>query len=232
MNLNKITKSSLALALLASSSITNAADIEANVALSTDYVFRGFSQTLEEPAISGGFDYSFDNGFYLGTWGSSVDFGSEAQAEIDLYGGYGFEIGGGAEIDLSYVLYTYSGESDLNYSEFHASVSFPNNFSLGVLYSPDYFALEDADGDDLTAFVINADYSLSLSDNWGLDFHVGYTIADEDDVLVEGDDYVDYSVALTTSAIALDFALTFYGTDIDDVDLADERVVFSISKSF
>ena len=84
---------------------------------------------------SGGFDYSFDNGFYLGTWGSSVDFGSEAQAEIDLYGGYGFEIGGGAEIDLSYVLYTYSGESDLNYSEFHASVSFPNNFSLGVIFT-------------------------------------------------------------------------------------------------
>ena len=63
MNTKKIIVNSVAAAILASCSLANAGDIEANVALSTDYVFRGFSQTNEDPAISGGFDYSFDSGF-------------------------------------------------------------------------------------------------------------------------------------------------------------------------
>ena len=60
--------------------------ISGNVTLATDYVFRGQSQTDEEAAIQGGFDMEF-GGFYLGTWASNVDFGTDAQAEIDYYGG-------------------------------------------------------------------------------------------------------------------------------------------------
>ena len=225
MKYNKIILSSITAASLMGAVSAQAANIEANVALSTDYVFRGFSQTLEEPAISGGFDYGFDNGFYLGTWGSNVDFGGDATAEIDLYGGYAFETAGGAEVDLAYVFYYYSGETDLNYSEFQASVSF-SDISLGLIYSPDYF------GSDSDAFVFNADYSIGIAENWGVDFHVGYTTTDEDDIAAPGDDYIDYSVALTTSGAGVDFALPFFGTDVDDIDIADERVVFSISKSF
>jgi uncharacterized protein (TIGR02001 family) len=40
----------------------------ANVALTSDYVFRGVSQTDEDPAIQGGFDVSHDSGLYIGTW--------------------------------------------------------------------------------------------------------------------------------------------------------------------
>ena len=225
MSIKKIALGGLTATLLATSTFSNAAEIEGNVALATDYVFRGFSQTLEEPAISGGLDYGFENGFYLGTWGSNVDFGGDATAEIDLYGGYAFETVGGAEVDLGYVFYYYSGETDLNYSEFQASVSF-SDITLGLIYSPDYF------GSDSDAFVLNADYSLGLSEAWALDFHVGYTTTDEDDIAAPGDNYVDYSVSLSTSAIGADFALTFYGTDVDDVDLADDRVVFSIGRSF
>jgi len=95
-----------------------------------------------------------------------------------------------------------------------------------VVYSPDYF------GSDSDAFVVNADYSFSLGSNWGLDLHAGFTTTDEDDIAAPGDSYTDYSIALTTSGAGVDFALTFYGTDVDDVDIADERVVYSISKAF
>ena len=44
----------------------------ANVALVSDYRFRGISQSYTDPAIQGGFDYSHASGVYLGTWGSSV----------------------------------------------------------------------------------------------------------------------------------------------------------------
>jgi len=226
MNIKKLQISALAAAVLASSNVANAGDIEANVAIATDYVFRGFSQTMEDPAISGGFDYGFESGFYVGIWGSNVNFGGDESAEIDLYAGYGFDVSENVALDFSYVYYNYPGETDaLNYSEFHSSVSF-NDVSLGLVYSPDYF------GSDSDAFIFNIDYSLGLAENWGLDFHAGYTTTDEDDIAAPGDNYVDYSIALTTSGAGVDFALTFYGTDVDDVDNADDRIVFSISKSF
>src|SRR5205807_2098215 len=55
--------------------------------------------TRFDPALQGGADYAFPNGFYIGTWASTirwikdagkiarVDTGS-APVEIDLYGGY------------------------------------------------------------------------------------------------------------------------------------------------
>lgn len=226
MTIKKIALGGLSVTMLATSSLANAGDIEGNIAIASDYVFRGVSQTNEELSISGGFDYSFDNGFYLGTWGSNVDFGGPASSELDLYGGYAFDISEGVSIDLTYAYYNYAGNtSALNYSEFIGSVSF-GDISLGLVYSPDYF------GSDSDAFVFNVDYSIGLAENFGLDLHVGYTTTDEEGIAAPGDDYVDYSVALTTSGAGLDFALTFYGTDIDDIDVADDRLVFSASKAF
>jgi uncharacterized protein (TIGR02001 family) len=70
--------------------------LSANVALTTDYVFRGQSQTDEGPAIQGGFDATWKV-FYLGVWASNIDFGAAtnvngnleniADIEIDWYGG-------------------------------------------------------------------------------------------------------------------------------------------------
>lgn len=225
---NLITSSVIAAGVLAGSSAANAGEIEANVSLATDYVFRGFSQTNEDPAISGGFDYGFEGGFYVGVWASNVNFGegSNTSTEIDLYGGYAFDVSEQVSFDFGYVYFTYPGETDsLDYSEFLASVSI-SGFTLGAVFSPDYF------GSDSNAVVINADYSFSLGGAWGLDLHAGFTTTEEDDIAAPGDDYTDYSVAITTSGAGVDFALTFYGTDVDDVDVADERVVFSISKAF
>ena len=51
-------------------------EISGNVALTSDYRFRGISQSDTSAAIQGGFDAEFSPGFYIGTWGSSVDFDS------------------------------------------------------------------------------------------------------------------------------------------------------------
>ncbi len=51
--------------------------VTGNVSLTTDYAFRGISQTQEEPALQGGFDATFgDSGFYAGAWASSINFGT------------------------------------------------------------------------------------------------------------------------------------------------------------
>ncbi len=70
--------------------------ISGNVALATDYAFRGVSQTDESPALQGGFDATFgDSGFYAGTWASNINFGTGgANLELDVYGGYKTTLGG------------------------------------------------------------------------------------------------------------------------------------------
>jgi len=248
MNFKKLVMGSVAATVLASSAVANAGEFEANVALSTDYIFRGFSQTGNDPAISGGFDYSFENGFYAGVWASNVDFGtngfdangdeiSSTSTEVDLYGGYSTEIADGVEIDLGYIYYAYPGDSGgLNYSEFTAGISF-GDLGFGLVYSPDYF------GSDEDAIIFNTDYSVSIAKNVSLDLHSGYIITDLDDtgdsVIVPGtnlDDYLEYSVGLSTAAAGLDFSLTYHDTDIAssiaDANGAEDRVVFSVGKSF
>ena len=99
-------------ALLAASSLMAfaggvAADISANVALVSDYRFRGISQSNTDLAIQGGFDYAWDNGFYVGTWGSTVDFDSavdfNGSLELDFYGGWGTSTGENSSIDIGYI---------------------------------------------------------------------------------------------------------------------------------
>ena len=69
---------SLILAALAVPGVAMAADaapaplFTANVALVTNYLYRGISQTGGKPAIQGGFDYAHSSGFYAGVWGSNI----------------------------------------------------------------------------------------------------------------------------------------------------------------
>jgi uncharacterized protein (TIGR02001 family) len=88
--------------------------LSANVGVVTDYRYRGISQTRLKPAIQGGFDASHKSGFYLGTWASSIkwikDGGGDANAEVDVYGGYKFAAGPVA-VDVGALRYLYPGSS-------------------------------------------------------------------------------------------------------------------------
>lgn len=232
----KIKKLVLAMAALSATTVfcsgTFANEIEANIALSSEYVFRGISQSDEDPALSGGFDYGFDNGVYLGTWASNVDFGDDTSTEIDLYVGYAFDLTDSINLDLSAVYFVFPDETDeLNYSEYIATLGI-GNAAFGLVLSPDYL------GSDAAAAVLSADYSFGLTKALSLDLHVGYTVSDDEDDLSfeeDDDDYVNYSVGLSAPFKGVDLSLVFHDTDIDSgdlEDLADERLVFSISKSF
>lgn len=208
----------------------SAAEISGNVTMATDYVFRGYSQTSEKGAIQGGFDVDFGNGFYVGTWASNVDFGSEVTTEMDFYGGYAFDVAEGVGLDLGVVHFVYPGdEAALNYQEYIASVSV-SDFSFGLVYSPDYFG--DGNGD---ATVINLDYSMSVAESVSLDFHVGQTTTDEDGLVDDDDSYIDYMIGANYDVADVTLTLAYYGTDVDNDaaadGAADDRFVFSISKS-
>lgn len=223
----KMFQKTLAVAIVAGAPMAaSALEVSGNVTMATDYVFRGFSQTSEKGAIQGGFDVDFGNGFYVGTWASNVDFGSEVTTEMDFYGGYAFDITDTVSLDLTAIQFVYPGdESALNYEEYVATLGI-SDFSFGVVYSPEYFGEGGPD-----AYVLNADYSLGLTETTSLDFHLGYSDADEEDFFGEDDSYIDYMVGFNYDVAGVTLTLAWYGTDIDDNELADDRAVFSVSKS-
>lgn len=248
----KLLTAAVTTALLAGTGIAQAEEdgftISGNVALTTDYRFRGISQSDEEPAIQGGFDAAFGPGFYIGTWGSVVDFDSNEDAdgslELDYYGGWASSIGDtDFGIDVGYMYYDYPGDDGGygDYQEVYVKGSW-KDLSLGVNYSDDYYA-ETGD-----FWYVAGDYSFSIMENISIALHVGYNMLEETELDAQGnvtdggflssdeDAYTDYSVTVSYEWASVEFALAYVGTDLDEDDLfgtdwGDDTAVFSISKS-
>ena len=151
-----------ALTFIMSSVSLHAAEFESNVAISNDYVWRGMTQTTEEPAISGGFDIAGENGLYFGTWASNVEFGDGAALELDWYAGYGGETESGVSYDFGYLAYTYPGENSLDFEEIY----------LGLGYS--YFGFTFSSGQDSAPD--NSELSIALGETG-----IGVTFGDYED---------------------------------------------------
>lgn len=223
--------SALALCALLATGTAYAEDespFSANVGFTSDYVFRGVSQTLEEPAVQGGFDYAHASGFYAGVWGSNVNFGDgdEAHLEFDVYAGYSAEVGK-LGYDLGLVYYAYPGASsslDYDFLEAYGSLSYDfGSFSLsgGLNVSPDFF------GSTGTATYVFIGASVPLGDT----FTVSADLGRQD--IEDADDYIHWRLGVAASAAGFDFDLSYHDTDWDNGgDLADSRLVLSVSRSF
>ena len=125
------------------SSYASAVEISGNVGLSSDYIWRGMTQTDGDAAINGGFDLATDNGFYFGTWSSNAGgAGSNYSMELDVYLGFSGEMGNeNMSYDVGYISVIYPGDDSADFEE--AYIGF-NIYGLSILYSsgqdssPDY----------------------------------------------------------------------------------------------
>lgn len=205
-------------------------EFSANVGLTTEYSFRGIDQNDEKMAVQGGFDYAYEH-FYAGVWGSNVDFNAadDANLEVDLYAGFSGDYKG-VSWDIGGIYYAYPGSnSGLDYDFYEAAVALGYDFdsfalSGSVNYSPDFFG---GTGDA----VYSAAYlDVPLPYDFSLSAHYGHQTIDQ------GTDYDDWSVGLGYSISGFDLGLKYVDTDLDEpTDCADgceERVIFSISRSF
>ena len=130
-------------AALSSFPLTQAfgAEVSGNIALTTDYKFRGISQSDSAPSVQGGFDIAFDNGAYIGTWGAAVDFdcaidtcgGLNGGIELDYYAGFASDISDSVSFDIGYIYYDYPQDEGLlgDYGEIYGSLSF-GDFGIGM----------------------------------------------------------------------------------------------------
>lgn len=195
-------------------------DLSFNVAVTSDYIFRGIEQADEGIALQGGADYTHSSGLYAGTWLSSLKNGDPADVEVDLYGGYSGELDGGISYDVGAIYYMYPD----------AQVEWGNTWEVyvGAGYGPfsakisrsigDFFVYTD----DGTYYEAGADFDIGYG--VGLGLHVGYQSIESSD-----DDYTDYGITLSKSYAGVDFSLSV--TDTDNTG-DDPKLAFTVAKSF
>lgn len=147
-----------------------------NAAITSDYVWRGFSQSNEDPALQGGIDLTYGN-FYAGTWASAVDFGDGTDAEWDFYAGFNTTTGA-IDWDLGVTYYTYVGEpkdADYHFVEFKVAASHTfDQLTIGaaVHFSPDFY------GVDKEATYLEGTAEYAISERWSLSGGVGRQFLD------------------------------------------------------
>lgn len=211
--------------LAAPASAQTEVDVAFNVGVVSDYVFRGASQTDEEPALQGGVDITAGS-FYAGVWGSNVDFFDDTDAEIDFYGGFRGEAGGFA-LDGGVIFYAYVNEpnfADYNYTEFKLAASRaigPASIGAAVYYSPDFFGIDES----ATYYELNGGFApvekLTISGAVG------------QQTLDVTEDYVTWNVGATYALldhVVID--VRYHDTDVDGVAAYEDRIVGGLKVLF
>lgn len=220
-----------ALALLASAGAASAqeATITANIAVTSDYVFRGYSQSNEDPAVQGGVDVTIGSSFYAGVWASNVDFGDNTEAEIDIYGGFRGETKGyNWDVGLVTYLYAPGANQDYDYAELKVAVSRaigPVTAGAAVYFSPDFFGADK----EATYAELNAAYATSIA---GLS--VSGAVGQQ--WLSVSNDYATWNLGATYAfaGTPLSLDLRYTDTDIDSpsVPTSDGRVFATLKATF
>ncbi len=229
--------------------------ITANVGLYSQYVFRGITQTGEDPALQGGMDYAHTSGFYVGVWGSNVSWLEDYQGyskgslEIDIYAGFRNSIGNtGLTYDLGILRYQYPGDrppgiTNANTTELYAALGwkwFTAKYSHSI--SDETFGFANSRGSsyiDLSASVPIAETGLTAGVHWGKQ--------DYDGSANDPFDYEDWKVSLTydlgkisnvTKGMTLGVAYTDTNaaraayTDANGLYMGDSQTTVWISKTF
>jgi uncharacterized protein (TIGR02001 family) len=208
--------------------------VTGNIALVSDYRFRGISQTFERPALQGGFDYSHASGLYVGNWNSNVNEGAGYPAgnlEMDFYGGWKKAFGDfGLDIGAIYYYYpgtdanstrgttfvnprdatkTFSGTVDNKEVYIGGSwkwLSAKWYYSLG-----DYFSLPDTKG----THYLDLSATYDLGNGWGVLGHAGRLNLRGWDAGTDATkgDYTDWKIGVTKDVGGWVFGAAYVDTN-------------------
>lgn len=215
--------------------------ISGNVALVSDYRFRGFSQSSEDPAVQGGITVSHDSGLYVGGWASSISFGGNT--EIDAFAGYSKEILPGLTADVGLLYYIYPQHNKVaatNYFEPYANLIGtygPATLKVGVNWAWEQDALAVA-GDNKSAVYVHAEPSVTIPNTpFALNAHIGWAKSDSFLGGFDGNgEVIDYSVGATATWKNLTFGVSYVNTDQDapgkELTGSDGAAVFSLTATF
>ncbi len=219
------------LGLFAAAPAAQAGSWSASIDFVSDYRFRGISQTQGDPALQIGGQYAFDNGLYLGTWASNVDFvdGDGANTEVDLFVGFGTNLTEDIAVDAQLLRYVYPSTStgvDYDYTEVVASLSWKELLTGTIAWSNDVFASDE------TGLYYQLAASHTVFDEYTLSGSLGYYDLDD----LYGGGYTDYAFGVSRAIGPLNVGLSWVTTNrnLDEYFGPNDgsQFVFSIGTSF
>lgn len=199
------------------------ADVTGTATIASDYDFRGVTQTDGNPALQLSIDFATESGWYVGGWGSNIDWLSTASQELDLYTGFKGATDGGLGWDVGVVYYSYPGESDFNTAEIYGKLSY-SVLTGAVYYTDNYFNADES------AFYVSADAAIPVGP-LSLGLHAGLSQGDGIAASFGGstnaeDSYTDYGIGISYSASNLTLGVKWVTTTYDDS--SDDRILFTV----
>jgi uncharacterized protein (TIGR02001 family) len=211
--------------------------ITGNFTLTTDYAFRGVSQTNEDAAVQGGFDYSHSStGLYAGIWGSNVSF-APGSIELDYYGGWA-KTWGDWGVNVGVLHYDYPNNSVLNTDEVYAGGTWKwFTLKYSHVISDRVFGFLDGKGSGYAEL----NFAYTLPQDFVIGAHYGMTMFDGEPTpgAPNSDfDYDDIKISVSKAVKGFNLGLAYvattslgdgYGTKPDTYD---DRVIFSVGKTF
>jgi uncharacterized protein (TIGR02001 family) len=240
MKLTKISAAVLSASMLFVATSASAADeaftTAGSVAMTSDYLYRGISQTSGAPALQGSLTVSHESGLYATVWGSSIAFSSGL--ELDPSIGFAGK-SGDISYDVGVLYYGYPNSTDdevtngsgkYDFVEFYGSVSYGGG-KLGLAYADDFF------GETGNSIYVYGAYAKEVS-GFGLSAQVGLSLLDDEfygPALSLGEDsYIDYKVGVSKAVQGVTLELAYMGSDLDDAIVPDGEGTFVLtaSKSF
>jgi len=207
----QLTKRAGLIAAISMVSVTSfAAQISSNLTLTSNYIWRGVSQTDDSAAVQGGVDYTINKHFYTGAWTSNVEGANNVgDYELDVYGGYTNKFGN-FDFDAGIITYQYPGNGGIDdFTEIYAGTAYKNySAKLSIDIAETDMYLEGA-----------ADFE--LPDKYLITAHLGIYNYDR----AGFKDYIDYSATISKG----DISFMVSNTDLPGDNI---RVNISWSKSF
>ena len=193
--------------------------LTANVGVTSNYVFRGVTQTDDNPAVQGGVDYVHKLGFYAGAWASNVELPTGDKGfETDLYVGYNFKLNEDVLFDVGYITYQYSSIAIADADEIYFGASFKD---LSLTY---YSGDTDGPGDTDYSY-IDLKYSIALQKEFNLHLHYGNLDGPRNE------DAEDASIGVSKMISGFDMGLTV--TTLDrDTGSDDTEGFITVTKTF
>ena len=196
-----------------------------NVAVVSDYVFRGISQTDKQPTVQGGVDVTHGV-FYAGAWASGVDFGLDEEMELDFYAGVK-PVLGPVTLDLGVIWYSYPGldgsaHGDYLEAKAGASMSPMENLTVGatLFYSPEFTF---TDGESAYYGEVSAAYN--FTPNFVVSGALGYQDVQASDYYFDfgdgdsTDNYTTVNLGATYTEKGFSLDGRYYDTDLDTVEV-------------
>lgn len=229
------------------SSLAYAADatVSANAALTSDYRYRGISQTRLQPAVQLGADYAASSGWYAGAWASSItwtrDAGGSGSIEVDVYGGKRGELGAGVSYDAGLLGYVYpsnglshvSGFDNANTAEAYAQLGY-GVATLKYSHSlTNLFGVPDSHGSGYLDLNLN----FAAGDKTTFNLHAGRQRVRH----MGASSYTDWKAAVahdfgiatvTLAAVGTNASRSAYASPADGQFLGKRALVLTVGRTF